>query len=194
MAGNLEHGGRRESYWRIAAWAMAAALMLLPLIAMQFTDEVNWNAADFVVFGTLLAGVGGTLELAAWKTANTAYRAAVAVALAAAFILIWMNGAVGIIGSEDNAANLMFGGVLAVGIAGAIVARFRPGAMARVLMATALAQVLVAVVVLIAGLGSGRHWPVDILVLTGFFVALWLLSAWLFRKAAREQSPTGAAA
>jgi ABC-type uncharacterized transport system permease subunit len=105
-----------------------------------------------------------------------------------------MNGAVGVIGSEDDAANLMFGGVLAVGIAGAIIARFQPGAMARVLVATALAQVLVAVIALIAGLGSGPNWPVDILVLTGFFVALWLISAWLFRKAAREQSPAGATA
>jgi hypothetical protein len=44
----------------------------------------------------------------------------------AAFILIWMNLAVGIIGSEDNPANLMYGGVLAVAIVGAFMVRFRP--------------------------------------------------------------------
>ena len=64
-----------------------------------------------------------------------------------------MNLAVGIIGTEDNPANLMYGGVLAVGIVGAIIARFQPHGMARALVATALAQALVAVIALIAGLG-----------------------------------------
>ena len=87
-------------------------------------------------------------------TGNSAYRAAVGVALAAAFILVWVNLAVGIIGSEDNPANVMYGGVLAVGIIGAIIARFQPHGMARALVATALAQALVAVIALIAGWGS----------------------------------------
>ena len=129
-----------------------------------------------------------TYELAARMTGNTAYRAAVGVAVAAGFILVWMNLAVGIIGSEENPANLMFGGVLAVGIIGALIARFQPYGMARALVATALAQALVAVIALIAGLG---YTP--LVILTGFFVALWLTSAWLFRKAAREQVPTVAA-
>jgi hypothetical protein len=71
--------------------------------------------------------------------------------------------------------------VLAVGIVGAFAARFRPQGMARALVATALAQALVAVIALTAGLGSA-------LVLTGIFMALWLVSAWLFRRAAREQT------
>jgi hypothetical protein len=88
----------------------------------------------------------------------------------------------------------MFGGVLAVGTIGAVIARFQPHGMARALFATALAQAFVAVTALIAGLGStGPIWPRDILILTGFFAALWLTSAWLFRKAAREQVPAGAA-
>ena len=191
MAANTENsGGQRGSRWRIAAWVTAAALMLLPLFAMQVTDEVVWDLFDFAFFGALLAGAGFTYELLARKTGSTAYRAAVGVALAGAFILVWMNAAVGIIGTERDDANLMFGGVLAVGIIGAIVARFQPGGMARALLATALAQVLVAVIALIGGLGSaGPIWPRDILVLTGFFAALWLISAWLFRKAAWEQTP-----
>jgi hypothetical protein len=105
-----------------------------------------------------------------------------------------MNLAVGIIGTEDNPANLMFGGVLAVGIVGAVIARLQPQGMARALVATALAQALVAVIALITGLGSaGPGWPGDILVLTGFFAALWVGSALLFRKAAREQVSAGAA-
>jgi hypothetical protein len=186
MAGNTEDGGgRRGSRRRIAAWAAAALLLLLPLVAMQFTDEVVWGVADFAFAGALLVGTGVTFELGARKTGNSAYRAAVGVALAAAFILIWVNGAVGVIGSEDNDANLMYGGVLAIGVIGALVARFKPHGMARALCATALAQALVAVIALIAGLGSPWSGPGEILFLNGFFVALWLTSAWLFRKAAR---------
>ena len=187
LGGNAENGGgRRGSRWRIAAWGTAALMLLLPFFAMQVTDEVDWDVADFALFGAMLVGAGGTYELAARMTGNTAYRAAVGVAVAAAFILVWMNLAVGIIGSEDNPANLMYGGVLAVGVIGAAIARFKPHGMARALVATALAQALVAVIALIAGLGYT-------LILTGIFVALWLTSARLFRKAAREQIPAGAA-
>jgi hypothetical protein len=195
MAGNTETtGGRRGTRWRIAVWGAAAFLLLLPLVAMQFTDEVNWDETDFIVFGAMLAVACGTYELAARMTGNTAYRAAIGTAVAAAFILVWMNLAVGIIGNEDNPANLMFGAVLAVGIIGSVIARFQPHGMARALVAMALAQALVAVIALIAGSGStGSSWPWDILFLTGFFAALWLISAWLFRKAAREQTPAGAA-
>jgi hypothetical protein len=183
------HGSR----WRIVIWGTAAFLLLLPLIAMQFTNEVNWDDTDFVVFGAMLFGACGVYELAARMTPNSAYRAAVGVAVMAAFILIWMNLAVGIIGSEDNPANLMYGGVLAVAITGAFIVRFRPYGMARVLVATAFAQALVGVIALVAGLGSpGENWPRVIVVLTSFFAALWLVSAWLFRRAARERTPAGA--
>jgi hypothetical protein len=179
--------------WRIAAWGTAAALILLPLFAMQVTDEVVWDLADFAIAGALVVGVGITYELAARMTANSAHRAAVGIALAAAFILIWINFAVGIIGSEGNPANLMYGGVLGVGIVAAVIARFQPDGMARALVATALAQTLVAVVALATGLGSPGSGLLEIMALNGFFAVLWLISAWLFRKAAREQTSAGAA-
>lgn len=182
--------GRRGPSWRIAPWAIAALLLLLPLVAMQFTQEMAWEETDFVVMGALLFGACGTYELAARMTGNIAYRAAVGVAVVAAFLLIWINLAVGIIGSEDNPANLMYGGVLGVGIVGALIVGFQPDGMARALAGTALAQALVGAIAVILGLGStGANWPRAILVLTGFFVALWLISAWLFWKAARETAP-----
>ena len=184
MATEAENGsGRRANPWRTAVWGAAALILWLPLFAMQFTEEVAWDLADFALFGAMLAGACGTYELCARVTDNSAYRAAVGVALAAAFILVWLNLAVGVIGDEDNPANLMYGGVLAVGIIGAVVARFQPLGMARALVATALAQAWVALIA-----GSGHT-----LLLTGLFVALWLTSAWLFRKAARERVPVDGA-
>ena len=76
----------------------------------------------------------------------------------------------------------MFVGVLAIGLVGAVVARFRPEGMARALFATALDQELVAVIALTAGVGSAT----DILGLTVSFAGLWLLSAGLFRNAAQS--------
>jgi len=100
MVGHAEtSGGRRGSSWTIAAWAVVVALILLvPLVAMQFTDEVGWDVADFAVFGALLFGTGLTYELVARKMGRIRYRAAIGVALGAAFLLVWVNGAVGIIG------------------------------------------------------------------------------------------------
>jgi hypothetical protein len=190
MAGNTENGGgRRGNRCRIAVWGTAAFLLLLPSVAMRFTNDVNWDETDFMVFGAMLAAACGTCELAARMTGNSAYRAAVGVAVAAAFILVWMNLAVGIIGTEDNPANLMFGGVLAVGIVGAVIARLQPHGMARALVAAALAQALVAVIALIAGKHEAPISSVaEIVLLNGLFVALFIGSAWLFQHAARNQA------
>jgi hypothetical protein len=116
---------------------------------------------------------------------RNAYRFAAGVALAAALLLVWLSLGVGIIGADGDPANTMYFGVLAVGIIGAIVARFRPHGMARALFATALAQALVAVIALILGLGLPWSPPVEILALNGFFVALFVGSALLFRYAGR---------
>ncbi len=71
-------------------------LLLIPFIAMQFTDEVQWSLADFVVAGVLLLGTGFIYELAVKKIRNTNYRIAVGLALLAALFVIWIELAVGI--------------------------------------------------------------------------------------------------
>lgn len=193
MAGNTENGGgRRGSRWRIAVWGTAALILLLPLLAMQFTEEMAWDLADFAIFGAMLVSACGTYELAARVTNNTTYRLAVGVALAAALILVWLSLGVGIIGRDGDPANLMYFGVLAVGIIGALIARFRPRGMARALCATALAQTSVAAIALIAGLGYPWSGPLELSALNGFFVALFVGSAWLFRRAAHGRPERGA--
>jgi len=174
--------------------ALATAfILLLPLVAMQFTDNVVWNLADFVVAGALLLGTGLMYELVARKGGNIAYRAAVGVALAGALLLVWANLAVGIIGNEDNPANLMYFGVLAVGLIGAAMARLEQRGMARALFATALAQALVPVIALIIwkpsvtsdASGWGSAGVSGVFGLNAFFVMLFVGSALLFRRAVR---------
>ena len=83
----------------------------------------------------------------------------------------------------------MYGGVLAFGFIGATIARFEPHGMARAMFTTALAQLLVAVIALIAGWGSPR----DILAATGLFAMLWLMSAALLRNAEHSGPEPGTA-
>jgi hypothetical protein len=115
---------------------------------------------------------------------RNAYRAAVIISVVTALFLAWINLAVGIIGSEDNPANLMYCGVIAIGLFGALLAKFRPVGMARAMTAMALAHVLVGAITITGGLGSsGANWPQVIYVLNGFFGVMWLASAWLFYRA-----------
>lgn len=176
--------GRRGSRWRIAAWTAAALVLLLPLVA-----GANWTLGDFAFAVVLLFGSLGAYELAARMRGNAAYRAGVGVASAATLLLVWVNGAVGI---TDSAADLMFYlGVPAVGIIGALIARFQPRGLARAMFATALAQVLVAVIALIAGIISAYNSAFEILGITGFFAVLFVGSALLFREAARGRTEFG---
>ena len=76
-----------------------ALLLLIPLIAMQFTDEVNWTPLDFVVAGLLLLGTGLLCELVMRKVNNVRLRIAICVALLVVLLLIWAELAVGIFGT-----------------------------------------------------------------------------------------------
>jgi hypothetical protein len=172
--------------WRIIGWAAAGLIVLLPLVAMQLTDEVKWTASDFLFAGLLVGSVGLILELALRQTTDRAYRGAAGCAVAAAFLLIWSNGAVGIVGSETNDANTLFNLVPLIALLGSAIVRFRAHGLAKVMMATAIIQVLVTVGVLTVGWSERASiWPRELIYSAGGFAGLWLASAWLFAKAAR---------
>jgi hypothetical protein len=184
VAAKMENRGGRFP-WRAVGWGAAALILLHPLVARQFTDQVKWDAFDFVTMGALLTCAGLGIELAARTSARPTYRLASAVAISAAFLLIVVNLAVGFLGSEDNPANLMFFGVLVVALTGSSLARFRPVGMMKAMIAAAAAQVFVGLTALIAGLGSaGSHGIYEVALGTSLFATLWLVSAWLFRRAA----------
>lgn len=83
----------------IGIMALATAILLLPLIAMQFTTEVNWDVADFVIMGILLYGTGLVCEFVLRKVKKTTYRLALVTVVLFILFLTWAELAVGIFGT-----------------------------------------------------------------------------------------------
>lgn len=74
-------------------------LLSIPFIAMQFTTEVDWSPADFIVMGILLLGTGLICELILRKVKSTEYRIAIVAFILVIFFLTWAELAVGIFGT-----------------------------------------------------------------------------------------------
>jgi Flp pilus assembly protein TadB len=92
--------GIDKKYKRLAGMGLTVALLLLiPLIVMQFANEVDWTLLDFVVAMFLLLGAGLLFELVIRKINNTTYRIIALVVLFSALFFIWAELAVGIFGA-----------------------------------------------------------------------------------------------
>lgn len=180
----------RNFYQSIALLALITGfLLIVPLIAMQFTEEVVWTLSDFILAGTLLFGTGLSYKLATKNTGEIVYRIAIGFALFTGLFLIWVNLAVGIIGSEDNPVNLLYFGVFFVGIIGALISRFQSQGMELTMFAMALTQALVTVIALIGGFyQSPPSTTFHIIGVNGFFITLFVISALLFRYAVHKES------
>lgn len=75
---------------------ITAGILLIPLVAMQFTNEVPWGREDFIVVGMLVGGTGLLVELVRHNVRNTAYRTALVIGLILLCAYIWAELAVGI--------------------------------------------------------------------------------------------------
>lgn len=83
----------------IGIMVTTALLLSIPLIAMQFTDDVKWGPLDFFIMGLLLLGTGFMCEFILRKIKKTGYRIALIAAMLILFFLIWAELAVGIFGT-----------------------------------------------------------------------------------------------
>ena len=81
----------------IFAWiALGTGLILLvPLIAMQFTNEVNWDAKDFIVMGFLLL-ITASLFVLVSRRVSRKRQAVIGLMFAATFFYVWAELAVGL--------------------------------------------------------------------------------------------------
>ena len=120
--------------------------------------------------------------LASVTMGKSAYKIAWAITIAAILLLVWLSLGVGIIGKDGDPANSMYFGVVAIWIVGTLIARFRSTGMARVLLAMAIAQGAIAAIALFAGMGRPWSGPLELILLNGFFIGLFFISAWLFSR------------
>ena len=180
------NGGSARSPWRIIGWGTAAALLVLPFVAMQFTRDVKWTAADFIVFGVMLLAVGIPLDLAARYSRSRTYLAAAALALLGSFLVTWANLAAGIVGSERNPLNYLFFVALLIGLVGAALARFRPRGLSNSMLGSAIGLEVAFLLAVTHPTDEPQVSHLTEFAGTSLFAALFLLSAWLFRRAARS--------
>ncbi len=165
--------------------AFTALVLLIPLIAMQFTDEVNWRASDFLLMGAALLGIGTAYELIATNATSIRYRIALIIGLLGAFLLFWVNAAVGIIGSENQEVNRLFAAIFIIGLVGTFISRFRSKGMAITMYVLALVQLLVTVIALIVWPPPIISWTPSVLgvfLISGFFALIFCLSGILFAR------------
>ncbi|MEL6194773.1 MAG: hypothetical protein AAFR66_22120 [Bacteroidota bacterium] len=78
---------------------ITAAILLIPLIAMQFSEEVNWTLGDFIEAGALLLGVGILLDFALRQIKKSRFRVFIILGILILFLLVWAELAVGLFGT-----------------------------------------------------------------------------------------------
>ena len=136
-----------------------------------------WSMADFWRLAVLvLVGFG----VARWVLSgeNRGRRWGLAALLAAACLPLWVNGAVGIVGNEQNPVNRLFFVVSGFALGGALLVKFRTAGLVRVAVLSAALHVAVIVLVWLRGADSAP-WPAWLL------AAPWLVAAALLRRAGR---------
>lgn len=170
---------------RWIGWTGVAVLLLLPAIAMCFTDAVQWSAGDFLFAALVLGGTGLLVELVVRRSGDNAFRAGAVLALFGILLLGWSNAAVGFVGAGANPANIGYMALIGFTFLLACAVRFRSRGLVGVMAATAIAQVLLTVYAFAQGL-VGAEERIVILAVNGFFIALWTAAALLFHNAAQR--------
>lgn len=184
---------KKKDYLIVAL--LPLALLLVPLTGQLTVDGWRWTWTDF-----LFAWVVFTVTtfffrfLVSRPVANLAYKAGVALAVVAGFLIFWISAAVQIIGDE-NPGNLLYLLTILGGFIGVGVARFQPAGLARVAFSMATALILIPAI-------SFLLWPVDfnpgyakVQILSSGFAAMFIASGLLFRHAAgRAGAPAAATA
>lgn len=78
---------------------IVAVILLIPLVSMQFSDQVNWTLSDFVIGGLLLLFTGLIIDFVLRKTKNSKIRLPIIIGIIILFALLWAELAVGIFGT-----------------------------------------------------------------------------------------------
>lgn len=168
---------------------LVALILCIPLVAMQFNQEVNWSAFDFIIMGLLLFSVGFAYLIVTRYMSNIVYKAAVAMALGSTFLMLWANLAVGLIGSGPHIGNWMYLAVLVVGLIGTILSRFQAAGMERTMYAMAFTFIVLASIALLTKMYNYPSSSVnEILGVNVLFAGLFTIAGLLFRQVALSKA------
>lgn len=174
---------KKTNLFRSALQVSLVTLFVLsiPFTAMQFANQLKWNLFDFIIMGVLIFSTGFLYILLARLSSNIIYRVAVALTIISTFLLIWVNLAVGLIGSGPNAANLMYISIVAIIIAGTFLSHFTIRGMERVTFTAAIALVLFIAIQLLAKMYQYPGSSVfEVIAVNAFFAILFAASGLLF--------------
>ncbi len=169
---------------RMLLWGGAAVLFSIPVVAQIVEAEgFLWTIGDFVTAGVAILIAATVIDFGIRKADTMPYAIASAIAVGICFLTFWANGAVGIVGNEETmtpmprftASSCSRYSPPRFAIA---LRRGAPGAMARAMVACAIAQVVAGIIVALLGYFT--------LIFTGFMTGMWLLSAVLYRRAGRR--------
>lgn len=181
---------KKKDYLVIAL--LPLALLLIPLTGQLTVDGWNWTGSDFV-FAWVVFSIATFIYrfLAARKFANFAYKAGAGLAVLTGFLVFWITAAVQIIGDE-NPANVLYLGVILTGLSGVALSRFQPAGMAKAAFATAAVTFVVPIVGVILKPSDFSPGILQVFMLNGFFVVMFIVSGLLFRQAASQPGGSGA--
>jgi hypothetical protein len=161
-------------------------VLCIPLVAMQFTSSVKWQAGDFLMMGILLAGAG-ILARSYLLQSDVRKLLAGILAVVALFLLAWVNMAVGLIGSGPHWANLLYVVVLIAVIVGMLMGRSRVRVLAFTMFSACGLLIGIAAIQLLA---RASHFPdtsiTEIIAINSVFLALFFAAGLLFTKVAQS--------
>lgn len=172
----------KKPHW---TWLLAAS-MVVALVGLTLAGKLDWGVMDFVFVAVVLFGGLGAYRFVSGRGQGRTFHLAVALSLITALSMIWITLAVGIIGSEDNQANIMYVAVLGIGLLGSIIARFRAPGMKWTMVWVTIAQFAVTILAYTIWKPETEQHVFSTAVLNLFYVMLFLSSAVLFHRASRQ--------
>lgn len=171
----------RKTMLRVALAALA--LLMVPAVASRMVAGWNWPAKAFVLVYFLFFVVGMAYALIARRMDAWSYKAGVGVALATGFVMTWSNMVQ--VADSGQPVNLLYNGVLVVGIVGVLLARLKARGLAHTLFVMVATLALIAVVLPSV---APSHLARNMAIKQGIFVMLFAASGLLFRHAGLAES------
>lgn len=74
-------------------------VLTVPLIAMQFSEDMNWNTFDFAALAVVVLGAATVFTLAASRVRDLSHRTAIGFLVAIVLALVIVELGVGFLGS-----------------------------------------------------------------------------------------------